>query len=61
MAAYARVEGEEIEFACEILSEEGSERIAERAKFAVGDLEKPATLARRMLRSAPPSIRRLFG
>jgi hydroxymethylbilane synthase len=61
VAAYARVEGEEIEFACEILSEEGSERIAERAKFAVGDLEKPATLARRMLSSAPPSIRRLFG
>ena len=61
VAAYAQVDGGEIDFACEILSEDGSERIAERARFAVGDLETPAALAKRMLSSAPPSIRRLFG
>ena len=61
VAAYARVDGREIDLACEILSEDGSERIAERARFDVGDLETPAALATRMLHSAPPSIRRLFG
>ena len=61
VAAYAQMDGGEIDFACEILSEDGSERIAERARFAVGDLETPAALAKRMLSSAPPSIRRLFG
>ena len=60
VAAYARVEGEEIAFVCEILSEDGGERVAEAARFPVGDLETPAELARAMLAKAPPSIRRLF-
>ena len=60
VAAYARVEGDEIAFACEILSEDGGERVAEAASFPVGDLETPAALARAMLAKAPPSIRRLF-
>jgi hydroxymethylbilane synthase len=56
----ASVEAGEIAFACEILSEDGSEHLAERARFAVGDLDAPADLARRMLAKAPPSIRSLF-
>jgi hydroxymethylbilane synthase len=60
VAAYARVEGETINFACEILSEDGRERMAEEARFPVGGLETPALLARAMLDRAPPAIRRLF-
>jgi hydroxymethylbilane synthase len=60
VAAYARVAGDEIDFACEILSEDGGERIAEAARFAAGDLEAPARLALAMLAKAPPSIARLF-
>lgn len=60
VAAFARVEGHEIAFACEILSEDGRERLAEAARFPAGDLDAPAVLARRMLAQAPPSIRRLF-
>ena len=60
VAAYARLEDETVNFSCEILSEDGSERIAEEARFAVGDLESPALLARAMLERAPPEIRRLF-
>ncbi|HET9355689.1 MAG TPA: hydroxymethylbilane synthase [Sphingomicrobium sp.] len=60
VAAMARIEGAEMAFTCEILSEDGSERLTENARFAVGDLDAPAALARQMLAAAPPSIRRLF-
>ena len=60
VAAYARIAGDEIDFACEILSEDGSECIGETQSFAVGDLQAPADLARTMLAKAPPAIRRLF-
>lgn len=60
VAAYGRIDGKEIEFACELLSEDGRDRIAELVRFAIGDLEAPASLARRMLANAPPSIRQLF-
>jgi hydroxymethylbilane synthase len=60
VAAYARIEGSEIIFACEILSEDGRERVAETAHFAVGDLKTPAALARKILAASPSSIRRLF-
>jgi hydroxymethylbilane synthase len=60
VAAYARIEGDQIAFACEILSEDGSDRVAETSRFAIGDLETPAKLARTMLSRAPPQIRRLF-
>jgi len=60
VAAYARIEGGEISFACEILSEDGSERIAESMRFPAGDLETPAALALAMLAKAPASIRSLF-
>jgi hydroxymethylbilane synthase len=60
VAAYARVHGDEIDLACEILNEDGSERLAEQCRFAVGDLDTPAQLARTMLAKAQPAIRRLF-
>jgi len=60
VAALARVEGGEIAFACEILSEDGRDHLLQSARFAAGDLDAPAALARRMLADAPPSIRRLF-
>jgi len=60
VGAYARIDGEQINFACEILSEDGKERIAESAIFAVGDLETPAALARAILAKAPSPIRCLF-
>ena len=60
IAASAMINGSEIDFACELLSEDGSEDIARTIRFAVGDLEAPAQLARQMLSEAPLSIRRLF-
>ncbi|MDQ3144229.1 MAG: hydroxymethylbilane synthase [Pseudomonadota bacterium] len=60
VAALARIDGGQIVFRCEILSEDGSEHIADRAGFAIGDLDAPAALARSMLARAPISIRRLF-
>jgi len=60
VAAYALIEGGEMSFACEILNEDGSERIAESTRFPAGDLETPAALARTMLAKAPASIRSLF-
>ena len=60
VAALARIEGGEISFTCEILSEDGRDHLAETTRFPIGDLDAPAALARRMLGAAPPSIRRLF-
>jgi hydroxymethylbilane synthase len=49
-----------IRLCAEILSEDGSERIADEARFAIGDETAPAELAQKMLARAPESIRRLF-
>ena len=61
VAAYARVDGPAVDFTCEILSEDGSDHVAECGRFPVGDLEAPGAMARRLLASAPTSIKRLFG
>lgn len=60
VGAYAKVDGSEILFACELLSEDGRELIVEAVKFELGDLDTPTALARAMLAEAPTSIRRLF-
>jgi len=60
VGALARVEGSQILFAGEIFSADGRDRIAEEARFPVGDLDAPATLGRRMIADAPASIRTLF-
>jgi hydroxymethylbilane synthase len=61
VAAHATVDGQEISFACQLLSEDGREQISEDARFSIGDLDAPAELAMKMLAKAPASIRRLFG
>ena len=60
IAALALVDGENIDFRCEIFSEDGTDHLADTARFAVGDLVAPAVLASAMLARAPRSIRRLF-
>ena len=60
VAALARVEGDEIAFAGEIFSTDGSEHVAGEARFPIGDLDAPAALARQMLGDAPASICTLF-
>ena len=60
VAALALVEGAEIAFRCEILSEDGAEHVTETARFARHDLDAPAALARAMLARAPVAIRLLF-
>ena len=60
VGALARIEGGQIAFAGEILSADGTERVAADARFPIGDLAAPAALARRMIGDAPASIRILF-
>jgi len=60
VAALARIDGGEIAFSCEILSEDGTHQVAEDSRFAIGDLQAPASLARAMLAAAPAAIRQLF-
>lgn len=60
VAALALVDGDMLDFRCELLSEDGAERLEGRARFAIGDVDGPAALAREMLADAPASIRRLF-
>jgi len=60
IAALALVDGAMIDFRCEVLSADGAEHVADTTRFAVGDLEAPAALARQMLARAPAAIRRLF-
>ena len=60
VAALARIEGDQIAFAGEILSVDGAERVTADARFPIGDLAAPAALARRMIDDAPASIRILF-
>jgi hypothetical protein len=44
----------------QILSADGSETEEDEGRFARGDGDGPAALARAMLDRAPPSIRNLF-
>jgi len=61
IAALARVDGRTIDFRCELFSEDGAEHLSDTARFAVGDADAPALLAKAMLARAPQAIRRLFG
>ena len=60
IAALARANGDHIDFACQILSADGADEIADTARFAIDDLDTPTALARAMLARAPQSIRGLF-
>ncbi len=60
VGALARLEADRIWLRVELLTEDGTERVIDDARFIVGDWETPARLARAMLNRAPPSIRSLF-
>ena len=60
IAALALVEGDTIAFRCELFSQDGAKHVVDGARFAVGDLDAPAALARAMLARAPRAIRLLF-
>jgi hydroxymethylbilane synthase len=60
VAAHARIDGDDIAFACQLLSEDGVDQLYEEARFRVGDDDAPVALAREMLAAAPATIRRLF-
>jgi hydroxymethylbilane synthase len=60
VAALAEVHGGQVHLRAEILSEDGKEVVADEARFAIGDEQAAAELAKAMLGRAPESIRRLF-
>ena len=60
VAALATVERGQIHLVGEVLAEDGSERVRDEARFACGDEDAAAGLARSMLERAPESIRSLF-
>jgi hydroxymethylbilane synthase len=60
VGALAEIHAGEVLLRAEILSEDGRHQVADEARFAVGDDDSPAKLARTMLARAPESIRRLF-
>lgn len=60
VAALATVQRGQIHLQAEVLSEDGRERVRDEARFACGDEEAAAALARSMLERAPESIRSLF-
>lgn len=60
VAALATVQRGQIHLQAEVLSEDGRERVRDEARFACGDEDAAAALARSMLERAPESIRSLF-
>jgi hydroxymethylbilane synthase len=60
VAAFAEIVDGKIRFRAQILSEDGRDQAREDVTFECGDRETPRTLARKMLDSAPASIRSLF-
>lgn len=60
IAALARAEAGEIVLKGQILSEDGSESHIGERRFAIGDSEGPAALARELLNAASADLRGLF-
>jgi hydroxymethylbilane synthase len=60
VAALARTDGLHIHLRAEILSEDGSLCEAGETRFAIGDDDAPAALARTLLGRAAPALRGLF-
>ncbi len=61
VAALATIEAGRMRLRAQLLSEDGRDQVRDEVQFDCGDLKTPATLAKRMLESAPESIRQLFG
>ncbi|HKX92766.1 MAG TPA: hydroxymethylbilane synthase [Sphingomicrobium sp.] len=60
VAAFAVVEDGDLRMRAQLFSEDGTEKVEQRAVFDCGDEKTPAAMAREMLAKAPESIRRLF-
>jgi hydroxymethylbilane synthase len=60
VAALATLEGEEILLRAELLTNDGREVERGEIRFAAGDEDAPAKLARALLKRAPPALRGLF-
>jgi len=60
VGAYAEVKSGQVHLRAEILSEDGKDRIADEARFKIGDDRAAEALAKGMLAKAPETIRRLF-
>jgi hydroxymethylbilane synthase len=60
VAALALLERGKIRLKAQLFAEDGSESVADEARFACGDLKAAAALAKAMLGRASPAIRRLF-
>lgn len=60
VAAFCVLEDGDLRMRAQIFSEDGKDKVEDRAVFDCGDLKRPAELAKSMLGKAPESIRRLF-
>jgi hydroxymethylbilane synthase len=60
VGALAEIRAGEVHLRAELLSEDGRDRVADEARFGVGDDAAAARLAAALLDQAPPSIRALF-
>jgi hydroxymethylbilane synthase len=60
VAAFCVLEDGDLRMRAQLFSEDGSEMVEERAVFDCDDIDTPAELARKMLATAPESIRKLF-
>jgi hydroxymethylbilane synthase len=60
VAAFCVLEDGDLRMRAQLFSEDGSEMVEDRAVFDCGDRQTPVELARKLLASAPQSIRSLF-
>jgi hydroxymethylbilane synthase len=60
VAAFCVLEDGDLRMRAQLFSEDGREMVEDRAVFDCGDRQVPAELARKLLASAPRSIRSLF-
>jgi hydroxymethylbilane synthase len=60
VAAMCVLEDGDLRMRAQIFSEDGKDKVEDRAVFDCGDEKTPAALAKEMLARAPESIRRLF-
>jgi hydroxymethylbilane synthase len=60
VACFTVLEDGDLRMRAQLFSEDGREKVEDRAVFDCGDDDTPAALARDMLARAPESIRRLF-
>jgi hydroxymethylbilane synthase len=60
VAAFCVLEDGDLRMRAQLFSEDGSEMVEDRLVFDCGDRQAPAELARKLLASAPESIRSLF-